>query len=178
MRFLIATDIHGRKELLRNLLSKKFDWLILLGDLTNRMREMELFKLLPENSLFIPGNNEKPEGFCHGKVVEVGGVKFACIGGSLPTPFSTPFEVTEEEYARICFKLKNFDFLVSHCPPYGVLDEVGGMKIGSKAIRELVERERPRAVFSGHVHEYAGCMGFVGRIPVINPGPYGIFLEI
>ena len=178
MRFLIVSDIHGREEVLRSLLSRDFDYLVILGDLTNRMREMHLFSMLPPETLFIPGNNEKPELGVHGKVVEISGIRFACIGGSLKTPFSTPFELEEEDYKKISAELSDFDFLLTHSPPHGVLDDVGGVHIGSKALRELVEKIKPKAVFTGHVHEYAGSISFIDRIPVINPGPKGIILEL
>ncbi len=182
MRILIATDIHGDERALRSLLSRDFDYLVILGDLTNRFREKHLFDLLPSNTLFIPGNNEPLTSGIHGRVVEIAGVKFFTLGGSLPTPFNTPNEIPEEEYKKIIAEnsaaIDSSTVILSHSPPYGALDLVGGIHIGIKALRELIILKKPLAVFCGHVHEYSGHMAFINRTPVINPGKSGLLLEV
>ena len=50
--------------------------------------------------------------------------------------------------------------LVTHCPPFGVLDVMGtGTSIGSKALAKALERIRPRFHLFGHVHASSGIQG-------------------
>ena len=47
--------------------------------------------------------------------------------------------------------------LVSHVPPYGFQDKVFlGMHGGSKELREIIDKYKPRLVLCGHIHENPG----------------------
>ena len=47
--------------------------------------------------------------------------------------------------------------LVTHVPPFGTVDKIFiGMHGGSKELRELVDKFKPRLVLSGHIHEDPG----------------------
>ena len=49
------------------------------------------------------------------------------------------------------------DVLLSHCPPYGVLDRLFvGKRVGDPALRRAVERIRPQFHCFGHIHEQYG----------------------
>jgi predicted phosphohydrolase len=53
--------------------------------------------------------------------------------------------------------LDNIDVLITHGPPYGVLDKnVSGQRIGDAALYKRVEKIRPRLHLFGHVHECGG----------------------
>ncbi|MCL5011516.1 MAG: hypothetical protein M1594_01315 [Candidatus Marsarchaeota archaeon] len=47
-------------------------------------------------------------------------------------------------------------FLATHAPPFGVLDESKGRRIGSTALRKIIEEHQPLVNFCGHVHETEG----------------------
>tara|TARA_Y100000310_G_scaffold339480_1_gene432250 strand:- start:459 stop:1154 length:696 start_codon:yes stop_codon:yes gene_type:complete len=49
------------------------------------------------------------------------------------------------------------DIIVTHGPPFGILDQVGGVgdHLGSVALRENVFRVKPKFHFYGHIH--SGC---------------------
>ncbi|HIQ24124.1 MAG TPA: YfcE family phosphodiesterase [Pyrodictium delaneyi] len=117
----------------------------------------------------------------HMKVYKFRELVLAGIGGSIYTPFSTPFEYSEEEYSRMLAKLKeeikkNSNngkvVLVSHTPPYmSGLDRVrGGEYVGSPSLRKLVAETRPLLVVVGHIHEAWGVASVEGVLAV-NPGP-------
>ncbi|MEM4186004.1 MAG: metallophosphoesterase family protein, partial [Candidatus Caldarchaeum sp.] len=102
------------------------------------------------------------------------GLELVGLGGGNTSPFNTYVEFTEEQFASMLSRLKpstsNF-ILVTHTPPYGVDADIGrGTHLGSKAIREYVERERPLVVCCGHIHE-ARSISTVGRTKVVNAGP-------
>jgi hypothetical protein len=61
--------------------------------------------------------------------------------------------------------------IVSHTPPYGVLDigrRFGIEHIGSLTLRDFVLKNKIPLVICGHVHGYGGCIGNIGKTTVIN----------
>ena len=47
--------------------------------------------------------------------------------------------------------------LVTHVPPYNTVDKIFiGLHGGSKDLRALVDKFKPRLVISGHIHENPG----------------------
>jgi predicted phosphodiesterase len=49
------------------------------------------------------------------------------------------------------------DVLVTHGPPFGILDRtVGGLYVGCEELRAAIDRVRPRLHVFGHIHEGAG----------------------
>ena len=199
MRILAFSDLHRRLSLIPSLKEKarRAEVVIGAGDFSDFGRGLdEVFKGLSgisEAFFVIPGNNETPvmiEKCCrahgckniHGSRVSYAGYALAGIGGSTPTPFNTPFELTEDEIERI---LKGFEgegdlILVAHMPPYGTkLDSLSsGVHVGSRVLRSFIESERPLLVICGHVHERGGEEDVIGDTRIVNPGPKGIILEV
>jgi Icc-related predicted phosphoesterase len=161
MRIFATADLHGRPERIRAVREAvarlRPDVLVLAGDLTHSGRGREALELLELPDLLviaIPGNMDpfdvdqaiatSPARSLRGGVVEHGGVRFGGLG--------------EEP----C------DVLVVHEPPQGILDRAwNGAHIGYRAVREYVERHRPRVVVCGHVHESPGIER-VGSTTVVN----------
>ncbi len=199
MRILAFSDIHRRLSAITNLRNKalRADIVICCGDLADfghgLRRVCEELRGIHELFLVIPGNNERPEqlkGICeefgwiylHGKTFKFGEFSFAGVGGSTTTPFNTPFELSEEEIEGILRpfeKVKNL-ILISHSPPFKTkVDEfIFGVHVGSKAIREFIEKNQPILNLCGHVHERAGFEDRIGKTRVINTGRDGIIVEI
>jgi Icc-related predicted phosphoesterase len=48
------------------------------------------------------------------------------------------------------------DIVVSHCPPYGLGDQVANRHEGSGALLEFIGRSSPSLVVTGHIHESYG----------------------
>lgn len=48
------------------------------------------------------------------------------------------------------------DVLITHGPPYGILDRVGKEHVGCEDLREAVSRVRPKVHVFGHIHCDAG----------------------
>jgi Icc-related predicted phosphoesterase len=79
---------------------------------------------------------------------------------------------------RVLDRFGKIDILVTHVPPYGVLDRVEsktvppswvGRHAGSRAILEYIHRQQPGYVFCGHIHESEGFEK-VGGSQVYNLG--------
>jgi len=108
--------------------------------------------------------------YVHARRAEVLGFEFAGAGGSGPTPFNTVCEYTHEQITSF-FKgnVNSNTIVVSHAGPRGVLDisKHQGEHAGSLAVREMVDRDQPRAVVCGHIHEQEG-EGMLGKTKIVK----------
>lgn len=177
--------------------SRDADLAICLGDITvfNRGLDaaLEIVRNLNDHVMIIPGNNETPrllgekafeKGliYIHGKKIVFKGFTFAGVGGSLYTPFKTPFEMGEEGFKQILSEFKGSKNLVilSHSPPFNTTLDLtsSGEHVGSLELRKFIEEESPLLCLCGHVHERAGLSEKIGKTLIINPGPRGMLLEV
>lgn len=197
MKFLIFSDIHNDARALRKIVETPADYYFCAGDLVNWGRQLdvmgEILKPLGDRLFVIPGNHESAAqmvAFCsefgfrdfHGGHVELDGFHFTGLGYSNPTPFDTPGEYTEEELEQ---RLHAFDGLqpmvsICHAPPHGTaLDRITNLKhAGSRAVREFLQREKPRFFFCGHIHEAAGITEKLGETSAMNVGRKGYLLDL
>ncbi len=170
MRIFAVADIHNRD--VGKLEVEDVDVVIVAGDFTNADGvdfAKETVKKLEENFpeakiLAVPGNMDVKEVLdfleekgvsIHGKVVEVNGVKIGGLGGSNITPFRTPFELEENEILAALEGLE-CDIAVIHTPPFGYYDWIAGASVGSRAVREWMDRKKPKLLICAHIHEYEG----------------------
>lgn len=186
MRLLIVSDFHNRYEKVPEILQKagKVDGTLLAGDLTEfgpLENAKKLLGMLPKPVLAIPGNCDpkempqllKAEGVSlHEGTKKLDNVTFIGIGGSNPTPFNTPIELSEDEIwgvlERLLEGVKGPVILVSHAPPKGHQDTIsGGVHVGSEAIAQLASKFK--AIVCGHIHEDSGISEMCDTI-VVNPG--------
>lgn len=186
-RYLVLSDVHGREwvaERARHLMEEKgLEEVILLGDITHfgppHFAE-DFIRDLGRRCYAVPGNCDPPGALpfiersgvsLHERRITVEGRTWAGLGGSNPTIFDTPFEMSEEEIARRLSPLMEPGMvLVLHCPPHGTLDETfSGKHVGSTAVRDLIEKVRPAVVLSGHIHEDRGVTCKEG-VWYMNPG--------
>lgn len=87
------------------------------------------------------------------------------------TPFSTNREETEDviyrEFNRLDIK-ENESIIVAHTPPYNVLDRCyNGTRAGSKSIRDLILKKKPKLYICGHIHEDFGS-AMLGDTFILN----------
>lgn len=114
----------------------------------------------------------------HKKSIEYNALLFMGIGGSLPTPFATKSEFSEEFYAEC---LQNFallpksrtTLLISHNPPFGTqCDRLkNGRHIGSRAVLKFIRDYRPDFCVCGHIHE-SRAKEKIGSTWVCNLGDF------
>ena len=141
----------------------------------------------------LPGNHESAgqvASLCakyglhnfHESHIQVGNWRVAGLGYSSRTPFDTPGEYSEAEFAR---RLQRFAaltplVLICHAPPYGTeLDRVReGVHAGSKSVRQFIEQHQPAYFFCGHIHEAEGASIEMGRTRAWNVGKQGYLLEL
>ncbi len=195
MRIVAISDIHGRIERLevaaRDVQSA--DIVLLTGDITNFGRRADAERMLqPIEELNTPllavtGNCDYQEveeyiselGInLHAAARNINGVAVVGLGGSLPGPAPTPNEYSEGQIASFLARaVEGLDpalpmILNSHQPPADtVADRLpDGSHVGSRAVREFIERHHPLVCFTGHIHEGVG-VDQIGPTQVVNPGP-------
>jgi len=125
-----------------------------------------------------------------GRVVDVAGFAMISTGWSNPTPWNTHREESEEKLAEridaMATQIPDMGHAIFnlHCPPYrSGLDEApaidadlkllhGGRAlrpVGSKAVRDAIDRYQPLLSLHGHIHESKGAVK-LGKTVSINPG--------
>ena len=66
-------------------------------------------------------------------------------------------QYTQREASKLVKRLPGADVLICHCPPLGINDDPDDpAHIGFEALREWVDRHRPRYVLHGHTHPLPG----------------------
>jgi Icc-related predicted phosphoesterase len=197
LRALIFSDIHNDARALEKLMDIEADYYFGAGDLVSWGRGLdkmgEILKRRARRVYVIPGNHESEAdiaAFCdrygfanfHGGTLEAGGVHFAGLGYSSPTPFDTPGEYSEEELASRLAKFADLKplVLICHAPPLNTtLDRVKqGLHAGSQAVREFIEKHQPEYFFCGHIHEAEGVVEEIGSTRAQNVGKRGYLLEL
>ena len=180
MKLLVIADVHGEEVVLDKIkdIHKKYDYVVIAGDLTDGSLDFAKRFFEIKNILFVPGNADPPliertargiRKSLHKNLIKLDSIKLIGFGYSNPTPFRTPGELSEAEIYR---QIKNLPIdeqtiLVTHVPPYGLLDEVNDMHIGSRSLRKIVDERKPRLHVFGHVHEIIGKKKF-GNVTLIN----------
>jgi Icc-related predicted phosphoesterase len=126
------------------------------------------------------------------RVVELDGLQMLSCSWTNPTPWDSPREEDEEALsARLEQLAAQLDparpaIFNLHCPPaQTTLDRApqltkdlqvvldGGepriVSVGSRAVRELIERHQPLLSLHGHIHE-SKAIARIGRTTCVNPG--------
>lgn len=97
--------------------------------------------------------------------IDVDGLKI-CGSSYTPTFGRWAFMMDDEQRKRYWENAPDCDILVSHGPPYGLLDTVEGLEIepgklenlGCIHLRKYIERIKPKLVCFGHIHSSYGQM--------------------
>lgn len=111
-----------------------------------------------------------------GAAVQLGGLRLGFVGGGLPSPMRTPFEIPEAEFDAKIEAMGPVDVLFSHIPP--ALPEITydtaarRFERGSAGLLEAVRRWQPRYLFHGHVHNPLVPRTRLGRTEIVNVGHF------
>jgi Icc-related predicted phosphoesterase len=108
--------------------------------------------------------------------VEVGGVTFGFVGCGLISPYRTPNEISEAEFAAKLAALGAVDVLCTHIPPSvpELLYDCKARRLetGSRALLETIRLTGPRYAFFGHVHNPLAARVRIGRTECVNVGHF------
>lgn len=188
LKILALSDLHSDEALLDRLralsLRSNYDLVLFCGDLTNMgpvSYAKEAVSYFPGKAYAVHGNMDPKdvadalasEGILlHGRKVKLKEWNLVGIGGSNPTPFGTPSEMSENEIESVISKagVDEFSIVISHAPPLGSFDSVGSMHVGSSAVRKMVEQKRPILLICGHIHEHEG-KDILGETLIVKLAP-------
>ncbi|HEX2536200.1 MAG TPA: metallophosphatase domain-containing protein [Chitinophagaceae bacterium] len=178
MRIVAISDTHCRH---RSLKLPKGDVLVHAGDITNRGQEAEVkdflkwFAVQPfSHKVFIAGNHdfflERARPDTIEKLIPAGVTYLndsgTCIGnlhiwGTPVTPWFYNWAFNRQRGQAIREHWKkipaNTDLLITHGPPFGIMDEVLHEKhAGCRDLLSRVQEIRPKVHLFGHIHEGYG----------------------
>ncbi|HQB99550.1 MAG TPA: metallophosphoesterase [Methanospirillum sp.] len=187
LKALLLADLHGEYGMLESFMELAPDVVFIAGDITNMgtAKDVETcFSRIDVPSFSVPGNCDPKEVVdaleqsnsvnLHGSYMNLGRISLVGVGGSNPTPFGTPFELTDKQIDDLMkvsvgrMQKSVHNVLISHAPPHGFLDEIGGNHVGSASILKYIDKFD--LVCCAHVHEQRGIVEENG-IKIVNPGP-------
>ena len=204
MKIISFGDVHGDTNNLIKIKSEleDADLIVISGDLTNYHGKVEAKKVLEsikrynKRLLAQYGNLDQPEvneyltgeGInLHGNGYVFGDVGIFGCGGSSPTPFNTPSEISESDIKKYLTdgytKVKNakWKIMVCHTPPKDTVIDIvrSGIHVGSSTVRDFIVQYKPDVCISGHIHESRG-KDEVGDTVVLNAGMFrdGWYIKI
>jgi Icc-related predicted phosphoesterase len=154
-----------------------------------RRQYKELFEALPEPAYLTYGNvdvpglwreNLKPEHHVvDGGRVELGGFTFGFAGAGLISPYRTPNEISEADFAAKLDAIVSggpVDVLCTHIPPAVpelLYDTVARrLETGSRTLLEVIRQLQPRYAVFGHVHQPLARRVRIGRTECVNVGHF------
>jgi Icc-related predicted phosphoesterase len=199
MRLLLFSDIHVNKHYCELIVAKsaEADIVVGAGDFGSLRhgisKTINWLSSINKPSVVVPGNAESFEelkeacvswpsaSVLHGSSIKLSDITFYGLGGGVPiTPFgSWSYDFSEEEAHELLLNCPKGSVLVSHSPPYGMLDlSSNGKHLGSISVRKVVEEKAPTLVVCGHIHESGGKMTRFRVTDIVNAGPTGVFFEM
>ncbi|MEI6841042.1 MAG: metallophosphoesterase [Methanomicrobiales archaeon] len=186
MDVLLLADLHGQFGKIDSFLDLGADAVFIAGDLTDMGPADSVEPLMSRIDVpcfVVPGNCDPKEildvlehsdSVClHASQINLGKISIAGIGGSNPTPFKTPFEMTDKQIDDILHEIMPkldrtvHNVLLTHAPPYGTLDVINGEHVGSVSIQRHMKSFD--LVCCAHIHEQRGITEVEGT-KVVNPG--------
>lgn len=175
----LISDTHAQH---RHLQIEPCDLLVIAGDYSQRNREQDfqdfadwLRQQPARHKILVNGNHDKyyyrhperfrfllPVGvvFLENESVEIEGLRF--WGSPVIMPVIRGIETVTERSAQrrqlIWQSIPlNTDVVVTHSPPYGILDQVeAGKHYGCPYLLEAINRIKPRYHLFGHIHQDRG----------------------
>lgn len=179
MRILHISDTHSKHNLLQNL--PKADVIVHSGDASFSGSDSEMLDFLNWfcdldylYKIFVAGNHddclygEQIEGLpenCHylyHSGVEIEDIKFWGV------PLFVGDSLKEGHTKQIMAQIPdNTDVLISHSPPYGILDFDDNINYGCRDLLKAIERINPRYHLFGHIHAHNGIQK-IGETTFVN----------
>ncbi|MDA0329359.1 MAG: metallophosphoesterase family protein [Gemmatimonadetes bacterium] len=198
MRLLLFSDVHCDADAAERLVARSVDAdvVICAGDLgvmrTGLQETVDILSAITAPTVLVAGNGESDAELAaaclgwsaahvlHGTGCDLDGIRFWGLGGAVPvTPFgSWSFDLSEGGARTLLDSCPTGGVLVTHAPPLGHVDEVGGHHLGSRAILETIERAQPRLAVCGHIHACWTQESWERDTRIVNAGPGGVWVDL
>ena len=193
LKILAFSDLHRDKKLAKEIVyhSRYSDVVVGAGDFAmcgkGISNTLDILKTITVPAIIIAGNHETMADFrwatsdwnqcwlLHGNSVEIKGVRFFGLGGEVPRTMDENWNnfCDEDNAAEYLAHCPDKAVLVTHAPPFGTHTDiaVNGTHVGSKSIRQAIERTKPVIALCGHIHHSWGTKDKIGATLVHNLGP-------
>ena len=164
MKVLCVSDVHGEKKLWKSvelaIVKHKVDVLINCGDFMDKADAKKALDGIKTKTFFVSGNWDSNLNTDNDNVTLLKNM-MEVHNGYCFLGVDSRFFIPDEMY-RIT---KGIDskklILVTHEPPYGILDlALFGNNAGMLEFREFDEVKKPAMHVFGHIHESAGCVSY------------------
>ncbi len=171
MRVLCVSDLHHNEELEKKVFEvikkEKIDVFVNAGDFVSDHFAKEMLDKIKIRSFIVHGNwdtniktDNKKVSILMNQVEEYRGYYFLGIDDR--------FALDEEIFDLISDKPLEKVIIITHSPPYGILDATwGGLNVGFPIYREFLENNEGVIQVCGHIHESAGYILYKNNI-IIN----------
>ncbi len=160
LRLLVLADRPPSRRISDIIKETPVDAIVTLGDLElSQIRELELIGDIPKLGVY--GNHcsgSYMDGLgivnMHLQVVTVKGVTFGGFEGSVRYKDSPYAKMYTQEQASVLLKdFPRVDVMLTHCPPYGINDDVTDLAhTGFLALRAYLKERRPAYLLHGHTY--------------------------
>jgi Icc-related predicted phosphoesterase len=198
MKILAFSDTHASLSALRKVsdLEKKNnpDVIVCAGDISifgseldSSIKEMSKMR---KPILLVPGNHETEEELqeaiarydnfviIHNGILRIDDVVFLGHGGGGFSDKDKEFEHMSKNLMKQVNKAEKL-VLVTHAPPYSTkLDVIMRSHVGNRSYREFIDMYKPLLAISGHLHENFKVTDKRERTLMVNPGPFGMILDV
>lgn len=165
MKILSVADIHGSQYklnlVLKNIEKHSPEMVIICGDITQfgpAEVAKNLLDQIPIETLVVTGNidsSDVKDGIENSKASLI--EKKLVIKNGLPFFGINKIDLNLFNIIEEKKLIDDKTIIVSHLPPYGAQDKIFiGLHGGSKELREIVDKYKPRLVLCGHIHEDPG----------------------
>jgi Icc-related predicted phosphoesterase len=173
--------IESSKKFFNELIKLKCPIVASLGN-AEELAKSEIINLMKEKNII----------YCDKESISIMGVNIICLDFFVEKWWAEKYKPDnentqkranddEEKLKNYFKKVKQADIILSHLPPYEILDfnpnppefiksYTGHM--GSKILRKVIERVKPKLVVCGHIH-IPKEVNFKGT-KILNPGPFKI----
>ena len=199
MKLYAVADIHGsqyRLNIVLNNIEKFFpDLVVICGDITQfgpGQVALNFLNQIKVETLAIHGNIDTPDvnqAITDSKAYNINlkhviikSISFVGIGGSLPDQLSKIIIENKNCKKPLEESIDKNTVLVTHVPPFKTQDKVFfGQHSGSKDLRRIVDKYKPRLVLCAHIHEDPGFIELEDSIVVncsIGKRTEGAIIEI
>jgi Icc-related predicted phosphoesterase len=185
LKIITIADIHGSQYrlniLLKNIEKYSPNLVIICGDITQFGPgdvAINLLNQIKVKTFAIHGNIDTNEVLksidnsnainIHLKKIIHNNISFVGLGGDLNQPVHTKINIKVNEYFKTIDEvIDESTILVTHNPPYGLQDKIFlGFHAGSKYIRKIIDKYKPKLVLCGHIHENPGFIKYKKTIIV------------
>jgi uncharacterized protein len=159
MKILAIADRNPGINISQTIASEHIDLIVTLGDL-ERHDLLELLEVVNIPKIGVYGNHDSGNYMdelgivnMHLKTVSYQGITFGGLQGCVRYK-ENPDAImsTQEETWKMMAGFPNVDIFLTHCPPRGVNDEEEIAHQGFDALRDYVEKMRPKFLLHGHTY--------------------------